>query len=534
MNEKAGKGKTYKKETLKANYIFNFISQILTLVIPLITAPYLARIFREEGSGQIAFANNIITYFTMIANLGFSTYGQREIAKHQEDKHAQSKIFWEMILLRSFCAIVSFGVLCATVFSGIYGESYTTLILMFSVQVVAVIFDVNFFYQGQEDFKSIAIRTIILRSLCLVCIFVFVKTSDDIWLYALIYSGSILLSNLAMWPQLRKRIQHIPFKELEFKKHFKPALVIFLPTLTATIYGSLDKLMIGFLCENPDYENGCYNQALKLNQTVLIIITVIDSVMVARNSNDFGNGRIDSVKTHIKFATNYVLALGIPLIVGMCLLSENLSSWYLGDGYAEVPMLLNIMSVRFIASGLACVYGNELFVAMGKEKYTTIAHICTAVANLILNFIFIPWLGAIGGAITTAIAEFADFLILFILARIKGYTSIKHTLIMSIKPIIGAACMAVPAFFINYYLNYSIWSFLIAVIAGITTYCAVMFIIKDSFFKECFDKFAKPILNKVFKRKQLQKSEQDVVSSDNDNQVENKDQGDSNDEKNDK
>ena len=89
---------TLKKGSLKTNYIFNFISQILTLVIPLITAPYLARIFHEEGSGQIAFANNIITYFTMIANVGFSTYGQREIAKYQGEKYAQSKIFWEIVM----------------------------------------------------------------------------------------------------------------------------------------------------------------------------------------------------------------------------------------------------------------------------------------------------------------------------------------------------------------------------------------------------------------------------------------------------
>ena len=124
--------------SLKKNYVFNFISQVLTLIIPLITTPYLSRIFHEVGNGQIAFANNIITYFTMIANLGYSVYGQREVAKYQDDEYMRSKIFWEIVIIRVVLSIVSFTILLITTFSGIYGHSYTKLIMLFSIQVIAI------------------------------------------------------------------------------------------------------------------------------------------------------------------------------------------------------------------------------------------------------------------------------------------------------------------------------------------------------------------------------------------------------------
>lgn len=86
-----------KKHGLKSNFAFNFISQILTLIIPLITTPYLARVLQETGNGQYSYAFSIITYFTLFANLGFDVYGQRQIAAAQGDIEAKSKVFWEKI-----------------------------------------------------------------------------------------------------------------------------------------------------------------------------------------------------------------------------------------------------------------------------------------------------------------------------------------------------------------------------------------------------------------------------------------------------
>lgn len=489
-----------KKQSLKKNYIYNFISQILSLIIPLITTPYLARIFHETGSGQIAFANNIISYFTMFANLGFLIYGQKAIARCQDDTYERSKTFWEIILLRSMFAIVSFVILLITMFLGLYGVSYNTLIMLFSIQIIAVIFDVNFYYQGMEDFKAVATRAIIIRCSCLALIFMLVKSEADIWIYALIYSASFLFANMLMCSKLKNALVKVKLSDLRFKQHLIPSLVIFLPIFATTIYASLNKLMIGYLAINADYENGCYSQALKLNQTILILITVIDSVMIARNFRDYAAKKYDEMKNHLYFACNYVIHLGIPLICGICILSESLSAWFLGIGYEIVPLLLNIMSIKFIMSGLICVFGSQLLIVIGKEIYTTTAHVIAAISNFVLNFFFIPRYGAIGAAITLAIAESIDCLVLVIMVSKGKYLSLKKIGKMFIKPSLAAVIMYVAIAPLNQYFPYNIVTFLLITMIGAAVYGTMLLIIKDEFACFAMTRYVKPLWNKVFKR----------------------------------
>ena len=109
--------KTAAKRGLKANFVYNFISQILTLIIPLITTPYLARVLHETGNGQISYATSIVTYFTLFAALGFDTYGQRQIAAYQGDKEKKSQIFWEICILKTCCTLIAYAVLCSVLFT---------------------------------------------------------------------------------------------------------------------------------------------------------------------------------------------------------------------------------------------------------------------------------------------------------------------------------------------------------------------------------------------------------------------------------
>lgn len=470
-----------KKSSLTVNYIFNFISQVLSLIVPLVTTPYLARIFHEEGNGQISFASTIISYFVTFAALGFGFFGQREIAKSQNNPSKQKIVFWNIFFGKLISTVLSAVTLVFLVFFNAFGEKYQLLLWVFSIQVVAVPFDITFYFQGNENFRSIAIKTIIFRLLSIACIFIFVKSSEDLWIYALCFSLATLIANIIMWPSALKIVGFIPFRELSLKAMWKPVIVIFLPALAVTVYASLDKVMIGYLATNPDYDNGCYNQALKINQTILILITVIDSIMVARNSSVFGKGDKESLKNNLYFAFNYVWFFGIPLIAGMCLLSHNLSSWYLGSGYDEVPILLCIMSVRFLASGFTVVIGNELFIVIGKEKITTIATLATGVINLGLNFILIPRLGSIGAAITTAVSEIVCAIILMTVCFYKKYLSIKKVFLMAIKPTIGIIPMIVSVYFLNKIFTFSPWSFLILAIIGMFIYFLTLFIVRDKF-----------------------------------------------------
>lgn len=488
-----------KKHSLKSNVIFNFISKILVLIIPLITTPYLARVLHEEGNGQISFATSIITYFILFANLGFETYGQREIARRQDNKYEKSLVFWELIVIKTALMLVSESILLLVVFTAGFGN-YTDLILIMSIQVVATALDIQFLFQGEEDFKSIAIRTIILKVIGLVCIFVFVKDEGDTWIYALCLSLSVIVSNIIMWPAIIKRICVVKIKDMHIWRHFIPTLMIFLPTLAVTIYSVFDKTMIGLLSSNPDYDNGCYEQAYKLNSVALLLVTIVPYVLVPRNAYDYANGNRDGMQNHISFSLHYVLMIGLPLIAGFAVLSNNLCDWFLGDGYAEVPMLLCIMSVRFVTSGFGVIFGDSIFIVIGKEKYVTLSAVIAAVLNVGLNAIFIPYWGAVGAAIATAIAESVICIVLGIFAVMKKFINIKNVLLMSIKYIISSVVMFAVTWVMQKYMPFAIWSFIVIMLAGMIVYGLMLLILRDKFTISLINRVLLSLKNKLHKK----------------------------------
>lgn len=486
-----------KRRNLKVNVIYNFISQILTLIVPIITTPYLSRVLHEAGNGQYSYVFSIATYFILFASLGFDLYGQRQIAGCGEDVEKKSNTFWELFVLKSMLTALSLAIMFALAFSGIIKASDRLIFMIFSIQVLAVPFDIQFLFKGEEDFKSIAVRSIVMRLIGLVSIFVFVKGEGDVWIYALCISVSTIASNLIIWPSALRRVKAVKIKTFSLWRHFGPAFFIFLPTLAATIYSVSDKTMIGILAENALYENGCYEEAYKINSVALLLVTIISSVMVSRNARDFSEGKHELVKEHLYAASSYVWMMGLPLIAGFAALSENLSSWFLGAGYEKVPLLMKIMSVRFVLSGFSEILGGQLFIAIGKEKYGLIASFSAAAVNLLLNFFLIPIMGATGAAIATAVCEAVVTLVYLILAAAGKYLSVAKMTLLGWKYLLAAGAMFVLIYFLQTLLPYAIWSFLLIVLAGASFYALCLFLLRDKFFL----KQVRNVFSALFKRK---------------------------------
>ena len=465
--------------SLKKNFIFNLATQILNLVVPLITTPYLARVLHETGNGQYSYAYSIITYFILFANLGFNYYGQREIARTRDDKYQMSKVFWEIFILRTICSVISFGTIISIVFTVGFGEKYNMLILILSMQVLGSMFDILFYFQGNENFKAIAIRTIVIKILGLVAVFVFVKEESDVWIYALCLSIITVASNLIMWPSVLRKINFVKLSQLGLAKHIKPTIMIFLPTLAVTVYSVFDKTMIGMLSPNPDYDNGCYEQAYKINSIGVIFPVLITTILGPRNAYEYQKGNLEAMEENIRFSIKYVWMLGLPLIAGFAVLSPSISFWFLGDGYIEVPLLLQIMSVRFVLSGMGEILSNQIFIVIGKEKYSTIGTTVAAVTNVCLNFVLIPILGAVGASITTAVSEFVVFLILFILAVKSNFIQIKFFIVSSFKYLLSALAMFALIYFVQSCMDYSVWTFLLITLIGGTIYFFILIILKE-------------------------------------------------------
>ena len=223
-----------KTNSIKKNYIYNLAFQLFALITPLITTPYVARVLSSAGNGQFTFSASVNSYFCMVAALGFSVYAQREIAKKQGDKEAQSCIFWEVVICKIIVGIASFCVCWILILTGVFGE-YTLLMEIMSIEILSTTFNIVFFFQGNEQFGLIALRDFVVRLIGIILIFCLVKAREDLWLYALCNSGSSVVSAMLLWACIKKQVIRISIKQLHPYRHFKPSIKLFIPTIAISV-----------------------------------------------------------------------------------------------------------------------------------------------------------------------------------------------------------------------------------------------------------------------------------------------------------
>ena len=242
-----------KKASITINFIFNFLNQILTVIAPCITVPYLARTLGPAGLGEYSFALSLVTYFSAFTNLGVNLYGQRQIA-YLKDKSREvySKAFWELIFLRCFTGVISIILYYLIVIRLSHSHLLSTIL---SLEILSVIFDVTWLYQGFENFKIIVVRNFIVRILSIIAIFTFVKEPYHLYRYAVILSGSNFLGALSMWFSLKNYVILIPIRELHVFSHLKGAFALYLPQIAIQVYTVLDKTMLGLIVKS-NYETG--------------------------------------------------------------------------------------------------------------------------------------------------------------------------------------------------------------------------------------------------------------------------------------
>ena len=222
--------------SVKINYVYNLIYKVLSLLIPLVTTPYLTGLLSASGIGQIGYIQTYSVYFVLFANLGFNYYSQRLVSSCRKDKHKRSIVFFETIIARSITTLISLAVYISLASFSVYGKQYDVLVWIYIIPIVSTFFDVSFYLTGIENFRTIVIRDGIIKIVGTALIFILIKKSTDVWIYALILSGTTLISALSVFPVMFKEIEPVKAKELHFAVHLKKSFVLFLPLAASSIY----------------------------------------------------------------------------------------------------------------------------------------------------------------------------------------------------------------------------------------------------------------------------------------------------------
>ena len=319
------------QKSIKKNYIYNLTYQILTLITPLITTPYLSRVFGADGIGTCSYIESISSYFVLFATLGLTTFGQRETSYVQDDRKKRSIIFWETNIIELIASTLC--IIAYVAFS--FMQENKSLYLVLILNLLSVIANISWFFQGMEEFGKIVLRNIIFKIINIIYIFVFVKTQNDIIIYLFGVAFFGLINNLSYWISVPKYIDRPILKELHPAKHIKTVIALFVPTIAIQVYTVLDKTMIGAITKDP-FENGYYEQAMKIAKLVLTIITSLGTVMIPRIGYHYSKGDTKIVKEYMYRSYKFVWLCGIPLTLGLIAVSDNFVPWFFGAGYDKV------------------------------------------------------------------------------------------------------------------------------------------------------------------------------------------------------
>ena len=408
------------KKSVAKNYIYNLSYQILVIIIPLITTPYISRVLGAENIGIYSYTLSISAFFILFGSLGIALYGKREIAYHQKNKEEYSKIFWEILILRMILMSIS---LVIFYFSFVTKEQYQIYYRILMLEILANCVDISWFFQGLEEFKKTVIRNMIVKVISIVCIFVFVKDKNDLTKYFLIYVLSILIGNISLWLYLPKFLTKVKLKQLKIWRHIKPTLYLFIPQIAIEVYTLLDRTMIGTIISDKS-EVGFYDQSQKIIKMLLTMITSLGTVMLPRIASNFANGKKKKIRKYMEKSFNMVFFLSFPMIFGIISVSSIFVPKFFGEGYGKVAILMNVISPIILFIGLSNVIGTQYLLPTKRQKEFTISVVCGAIINFIINISLIWNFGAIGASIGTVVAELTVTLVQFYFVR-KDFKIIK-------------------------------------------------------------------------------------------------------------
>lgn len=461
-------------KSVSKNYIYNVSYQLLLLITPFITTPYLSRVLEPAGIGTYSYTYSIVSYFILLSSLGVADYAQREIAYQQDNPHLQSRTFYEVNLIRFLLVGLSLCVYYFVVsrFSGDH------LIYWYqALNIVAVLFDISWFFQGLEEFGKIVLRNFIIKFASIILIFVLIHEPTDLNKYVCLIGMMNVLSGLSIWLYLPKYLVSVPRREIKPFRNFSIIIQMFLPQIAIQIYTVLDKTMIGVMTGSP-LENGYYEQAEKVVKMSLTIVTSLGTVMLPRIAYAYAHKDYETIRTSMMHSYRFVWFLTVPMFCGFIAVSNNFVPWFFGPGYDKVVPLMQILSGLVIAIGLSNVTGIQYMLPTNQQNKLTLTVVCGAVVNFALNLFLIPMMQSIGAAIASLIAEITVTAVQFYIVR--NVFSIAQIGQLSIRYLFSGLIMFAVTYPLSIYLKPGITHTFIAIAAGCLIYAGILLLTKDS------------------------------------------------------
>lgn len=464
-----------KKKSLGVNAILNGLRNMLNLLFPLITFPYVSRVLSVRSIGIYNFSNSIITYFLLIASLGISVYSVREGAKYRDNKEELGKFASEVFSINIVSTIISYLLLILLTISIPKLSSVSTVIAIFSLQIAFTTLGTEWIFSIYEEYAYITLRSIFFKLISLLMMFVFVKNKNDVAMYAAITVFATVGSNVLNYIKAKRIITFNFTLDMNLKRHIKPIMIIFASNIAVLIYVNSDITLLGFF--KSSYDVGLYSVSVKIYSLVKTVLSSILIVTIPRLSMLWGKEKYEEYFKVLKQIYNVLLILIVPTMIGIISMSKQIILVISGNKYVEASVSLKILSVALIFSIISWLFNECVLIPTKLEKYTFYGTFTSALLNIILNIFFIGKWGINAAATTTVVSELIGMILSVYFAR--DIVKIGELVENHLGCIVGSIAIYVECSIINIFIYNAFISVIVSIIVSLISYVTILIIFKD-------------------------------------------------------
>ena len=452
---------------IRRNFIYNIGYQVLMVIMPLITAPYISRVLGAYNLGIYNFTYSIADYFILFAMLGVKNYGNRQIAMVRDDKEKLS---------RTFCAIYGFQLMSSLsmiflycCYIALFNQENIAVSIAQGMYILTAAVDISWFFFGMEEFKITVTRNALIKIISIILIFTFVKRRSDLLLYTCILAGSMLAGYISVFPFLRRYVKIRRPKFSEIKEHIKPNLMLFIPVIAVSIFNVMDKIMLGWMSSYDQV--GLYGNTEKLMRIPLGIITALGTVMMPHMSHMIATGDTERSKKVIEQSMVFVMWMGCALSSGLAGVGRVFAPIFFGDEFIACGILIIFLSPTVLSLSWANVIRMQYLIPNKMDTEFTISTIIGAVVNLIVNALLIPHYGALGAIWGTLCAETS--LTVYQTWVVRKYLPIRKYLSETVSFALTGIIMCIIVNGLGDVLNGGIRTLAVQVLCGVVIYLSI-------------------------------------------------------------
>lgn len=462
------------QQSLIKNFIYKFNLNFFRILFPILILPYIYRVLGPEGMGEIGFSEALVGYFVAFATFGIPIYGLREVSINRGNQDKVNRIFTNLFSLSLISSFLIFFLFLGIIFLKNEFREERLLLLVYSFKIISLIFFVEWINEAYENYRFISLKTIILRVISLVLMFIVIKNPKDIYIYAFINIGYDFFNNIVSFIYVKKSVKFKP-REIDILKLLKPLFVIFLMINANIFYFQMDKILLGVYSSKESV--AYYTLAEKITFIILGILTTINQVTIPRLSFYYENNREEFYQLLKKIYKSLMLLI-IPSSFGLFLVSKEIIYFFGGTEYLQASQALKIFAVYIVVDALSVFLINQIMFILKKEKLITVFLLTGGVINLGVKLILRNHLNlSLVLGLTVASKAFIVFLAYFYIKKLDLKIKIINNSI--IYYFISSLIFFTVGLFLNSFIESMFYGLIIKVSLSALLYGLTLFIFKE-------------------------------------------------------